>query len=82
MFTKMFWVAGVFLDVYGDVLVAGVFLDVYKDVLGCWGASRCLQRCSGCWVVSRCLLRCSGLLGCFYMFIKMFWVAGVFLYVY
>jgi len=34
MFTKMFW-------------VAGLFLDVYEDVLGCWGVSRCLQRCSG-----------------------------------
>ncbi len=63
MFTKMFW-------------VAGLFLDVYKDVPGYWGVSRCLQRCSGlfldvykdvlgCWVVSRCLQRCSGLLGCF-----------------
>ncbi len=29
MFMKMFW-------------VAGVFLDVYEDVLGCWGVSRCL----------------------------------------
>ncbi len=52
MFTKMFWVAGLFLDVYEDVLVAAVFLDVYEDVLGCSGVSRCLQRCSG-------------LLGCF-----------------
>ncbi len=52
MFTKMFW-------------VAGVFLDVYKDVLGCWVVSRCVRRCSGCWGVSICLLRCSGLLGCF-----------------
>ncbi len=63
MFIKMFW-------------VAGLFLDVYKDVPGCWGVSRCLRRCSGlfldvykdvlgCWVVSRCLQRCSGLLGCF-----------------
>ncbi len=34
MFTKMFW-------------VAGVLLDVYEDVLGCWSASRCLRRCSG-----------------------------------
>ncbi len=29
MFMKMFW-------------VAGVFLDVYEDVLGCWSVSRCL----------------------------------------
>ncbi len=69
MFTKMFW-------------VSGLFLYVYKNVLGCWGVSRCLQRLSGllgcfymfikmfwdaglfldvykdvlgCWVVSRCL---------------------------
>ncbi len=34
MFTKMFW-------------VFGVFLDVYEDVLGFWGVSRCLRRCSG-----------------------------------
>ncbi len=34
MFTKMFW-------------VAWVFLDVYEDVLGCLGVSRCLRRCSG-----------------------------------
>ncbi len=34
MFTKMFW-------------VVQVFLDVYEDVLGCWVVSRCLQRCSG-----------------------------------
>ncbi len=26
--------------------VAGLFLDVYKDVPGCWGVSRCLRRCS------------------------------------
>ncbi len=79
MFTKIVW-------------VAGLFLDVYKDVPGCWVVSICLQRCSGllgcfylctkmfwvaglfldvykdvlgCWVVSICLQRCSGLLGCF-----------------
>ncbi len=79
MFTKMFW-------------VAGVFLDVYEDVLGCRSVSRCLRRCSGlpecfwmftkmfwvagvfldvyedvlgCWCVSRCLRRCSGLPECF-----------------
>ncbi len=34
MFTKMFWVAGVFLYVYKDVLDAGVFINVYEDVLG------------------------------------------------
>ncbi len=34
MFIKMFW-------------VSGLFLYVYKDVLGCWGVSRCLQRLSG-----------------------------------
>ncbi len=47
MFTKMLWVAGMFLDVYEDVLGFGVFLDVYEGVLGCWGVSRCLQRCYG-----------------------------------
>ncbi len=34
MFTKMFW-------------VAGVLLDVYEDVLGFWGVSRGLRRCFG-----------------------------------
>ncbi len=63
MFTNMFWISGLFLDVYKDVLdfwvvsrclqstkmfrVAGVFLDVYEDVPGCWGVSRCVRRCSG-----------------------------------
>ncbi len=34
MFTKMF-------------CVSGVFLDVYEDVLGCLGVPRCLRSCSG-----------------------------------
>ncbi len=27
--------------------VAGLFLDVYEDVLGCWSVSRYLRRSSG-----------------------------------
>ncbi len=27
--------------------VAGVFLDVYEEVLGCWSVSRCLRISSG-----------------------------------
>ncbi len=33
MFMKVFW-------------VAGVFLDVSEYVLGCWSVSRCIRRCS------------------------------------
>ncbi len=52
MLTKMFWVAGVFLDVLRRCSGCGVFIDVYEDVLDCSGVSRCLRRCFG-------------LLGCF-----------------
>ncbi len=55
MFTKMLWVAGMFLDVYEDVLGFGVFLDVYEDVLGFGVFLDVYEDVMGCWSVSRCL---------------------------